>query len=61
MPAPMNKSDLKDRVVQHVQQAAGKPENRHDRIAGGDPEHADAEADQDDADIFNAAGTPANA
>ena len=47
------KQGFEQGVVEHVEQCAGKAEGRHQPVAGGDAEHAQAETEQDDADVLN--------
>ncbi|VTR64888.1 hypothetical protein DESC_270035 [Desulfosarcina cetonica] len=48
------KKGLEDGVIEHVQEGAGKAEDGHDGVLGLHADHADAHADQDDADVLHA-------
>jgi hypothetical protein len=45
---------FEDGMVQHMQHPPAKPEDGHDRIADCHTDHPNSQADQNDANIFNA-------
>ena len=53
-PGPHKQQRFEDGVIEDMEQAAGKAEAGHDPVARRDPDHAQAAADENDADIFNA-------
>ena len=48
------KQRFENGVVEYVEQATGKSQYGHDRIFHFHTDHADADADENDADVFDA-------
>ena len=52
-PGTHEQQGLENRVIEHMEQTAGKTEGRHDRTAGRNPDHAKSCPDQDNTDILD--------
>ena len=53
-PGPQEEQPLEQRVVDHVEQAAGKPQGGDRDVVGAPPQDAHAEPQGDDADVLHA-------
>lgn len=52
-PGTHEQERFEDCVIEHMQQASGKPEDRHDWLIDRNADHTDAYTDEDNADVFN--------